>query len=263
MFKLLISKMWTLCFLDMEYSALLPLFYSTSIPLGGLGLDPYYIGITLGTFGCVNAIVQARFLGPLIRKFGARKMYILSFPGIFGCVTLYPIIRYFAQCSGRVNNLVILCMMVQLQLGFEMTISSSYGTLSVFSLVQVPKLISYLEGSIQVVLAQHVSESGRVGTAISIAQMFNAAMRSIAPALFSSLYSISLQQQFAGGNLVFCLMMGLNLLAICLTNFLPPHITSKSGQDSQQHHGCALQFNTIEKNCCSYLQNLNLDGVDY
>ena len=252
----------SLCFLDMGYSALLPLFYSTSIPLGGLGLDPYYIRITLGTFGCVNAIVQARFLGPLIRKFGARKMYILSFPGISGCVTLYPIIRYFAQSSGRVNNLVILFMIVQL--GFEMTISSSYGTLSVFSLVQVPKLIFYLEGSIQVVLAQHVSESGRVGTAISIAQMFNAGMRSTAPALFSSLYSISLQRQFAGGNLVFYLMMGLNLLAIYLTHFISPRIRDRTPSNtSDNHKGCALQFNTIEKNCCSYLQNLNLDGVDY
>jgi hypothetical protein len=116
----------SLCFLDMGYTALLPLFYSTSIPLGGVGLDPYYIGITLGSFGCVNAIVQARFLGPAIRKFGARKTYILSFPGLFGGVTLYPIIRYFAQRSGRVNNLVIVCMIVQLS--FETSISSSYGT---------------------------------------------------------------------------------------------------------------------------------------
>ena len=114
-----------LSFLDMGYGALLPLFYSTSIPLGGVGLDPYKIGITLGSFGCVNAIVQARFLGPSIRKFGARKLYILSFPGLFACVTLYPIIRYFAQHFGRVNNLVVVCMVVQLS--FQMLIFTSYG----------------------------------------------------------------------------------------------------------------------------------------
>ena len=114
-----------LSFLDMGYAALLPLFYSTSIPLGGVGLDPYKIGITLGSFGCVNAIVQARFLGPSIRKFGARKVYIFSFPGLFACVTLYPIIRYFAQYFGRVNNLVVVCMIVQLS--FQMLIFSSYG----------------------------------------------------------------------------------------------------------------------------------------
>lgn len=115
----------SLSFLDMGYSALLPLFYSSSIPLGGLGLDPYIIGITLGSFGCTNAIVQAIFLGPSIRRFGARKMYILSFPGLFVCVTLYPIIRYLAQHFGRVNNVVIVGMIVQLS--FQMSIFTTYG----------------------------------------------------------------------------------------------------------------------------------------
>ena len=116
----------SLSFLDMGHSALLPLFYSTSIPSGGLGLDPYKIGITLGSFGCINAIVQARFLGSSIRKFGARKLYILSFPGLFACVTLYPIIRYLAQRFEGVNNVVIVCMIIQLS--FQMTIFTSYGT---------------------------------------------------------------------------------------------------------------------------------------
>jgi hypothetical protein len=86
----------------------------------------------------------------------------------------------------------------------------------------------------QVVLAQHVSESGRIGTAIGIAQMCNAGVRSIAPAFFSSLFSISLQRQLAGGNLVFYVLMGLHLLAIYLSHFLPPRIISKSEQESQQ-----------------------------
>jgi hypothetical protein len=125
----------SLSFLEMGYGSLLPLFYSTSIPLGGVGLDPYMIGITMGSFGGVNAIVQAIILGPLIRKFGARKMYIISFPGLFACVTLYPIIRYFAQRFGRVNNLVIVCMIVQLS--FQMFIFVSYGILvCISSLVQ-------------------------------------------------------------------------------------------------------------------------------
>jgi hypothetical protein len=116
----------SLSFLEMGYGSLLPLFYSTSIPLGGVGLDPYMIGITMGSFGGINAIVQAIFLGALIKKFGARKMYILSFPGLFACVTLYPIIRYLAQHYGRVNILVIACMIVQLS--FQMMIFVSYGT---------------------------------------------------------------------------------------------------------------------------------------
>jgi len=201
----------SLAFLDMAHFVLLPLFYSTSISSGGLGLDPLKIGITLGSFGFVNAIVQARLLGPLIRKFGARKMYIMCFPGFLACVTLYPIMGYFAQHFGRVNYIVVGCMVVQL--GFQILIVSSYG-------------------SIQVVLAQHVSDGGHMGTAIGIAQMCNAAMRSIAPAIVSSLFSISLQRQLAGGNLVFYLLMGLNLLAIRLTLFLPLPAILKPRHDS-------------------------------
>lgn len=85
----------------------------------------------------------------------------------------------------------------------------------------------------QVILVQHVSESGRIGTAIGFAQMSNAAMRSIAPTIFSSLFSISLQRQLAGGNLVFFILMGLNLLAMYLSHFLPPRITSNSGLHGQ------------------------------
>jgi len=201
----------SLAFVDMGHSVLLPLFYSTSIPLGGLGLDPLKIGIALGSFGFVNAIVQAKFLGPLIRKFGARKLYIICFPGLFACITLYPIMRHFAQLYGRVNYIVIVCMIIQLS--FQMFIFASYG-------------------SINVVLAQHASNTGRIGTAIGIAQMSNAAIRSVAPAVVSSLFSISLERQLAGGNLVFYLLMGMNLLTIRLTLLLPPPPILKSSQDS-------------------------------
>ena len=125
----------SLAFLDMGHFVLLPLFYSTSIPLGGLGLDPYTIGMTLGSFGCVNAIVQARLLPPLIRKLGARKTYIICFPSVLFCIALYPIMKHFSQRFGRVNNVVIVCMIIQLS--FQVLILSTYGTLSIFSLVQV------------------------------------------------------------------------------------------------------------------------------
>jgi hypothetical protein len=67
-----------------------------------------------------------------------------------------------------------------------------------------------------------------MGMAIGISQMSNAAMRSIAPALVSSLFSISLQRQLANGNLVFYILMGLILVVIRLSHLLP------SRQNSQQ-----------------------------
>ena len=69
-----------------------------------------------------------------------------------------------------------------------------------------------------------------MGTAIGLAQMFNAAMRSIAPGVVSSLFSVSLGRQLAGGNLVFYILMGLNLLAIRLSLLLPLRAISKARQ---------------------------------
>ena len=109
-----------LSFLNMGYYALLPLFYSTSISLGGLGLDLFIIGTTFGTFGFINAVVQAKLLGPMIRKYGARKMYIVSCPSLFVCFTLYPVLRFLVQLSGRVDGFVITCMVIQM--GFYMCI---------------------------------------------------------------------------------------------------------------------------------------------
>ena len=114
-----------LSFLDMAHSVLLPLFYSTSIPLGGLGLNPFIIGTTFGTFGCINAVIQVKLLGPLIRRYGARKMYIVSCPCLFACFTLYPVMRFLTQLSGRVDGFVIACMMIQMS--FYMCIYCTYG----------------------------------------------------------------------------------------------------------------------------------------
>ncbi|KAF8813379.1 MFS general substrate transporter [Phlegmacium glaucopus] len=200
-----------LAFLDMGHFVLLPLFYSTSIPSGGLGLDPFRIGVTFGTFGCINAVIQANALGPLIRKYGARRMYIMAFPGLIACFALYPVMRHFAQIAGRVDGFVVACMVIQLSC--YMSISSAYG-------------------SMQVVLAQHVADSGRMGTALGIGQMLTSGMRSMSPVLVSSLFSISLQRHLAGGNLVFYILMGLTLFFVRISHFLP-HSTVQINRQSQ------------------------------
>jgi hypothetical protein len=82
-------------------------------------------------------------------------------------------------------------------------------------------LITFLTGSIQIVMAQQVADSGRMGTALGIGQMLTSGMRSISPFVVSSLFSISLQRQLAGGNLVFYILMGLTLLYVRISHMVP------------------------------------------
>jgi hypothetical protein len=119
-----------LTFLDMCQTVLLPLMYSTSIPLGGLGLDPFHIGAALGIFGCVNSLIQMRYMGRFIRKFGARQVYILASPAISGCFAMYPIMSFFARRAEGVDAIVITCMVVQLTC--YMSIYMAYGMFSLF-----------------------------------------------------------------------------------------------------------------------------------
>lgn len=114
-----------LTFADMSYSVLLPLMFSTSIPLGGLGFSPYEIGMTMGTWGVVNAFVQVNLLGRMIRKFGPRTMYTVGYSSIVVCLATYPVSSYFAQRAGRVDARVWAVIVVQLT--SQMMIYMAYG----------------------------------------------------------------------------------------------------------------------------------------
>lgn len=103
-----------LAFIDMCHFSLLPLMWSTSIPLGGLGLDPLRIGATLGTFGFLNAAIQINCMGPLLRRFGVVRVFRFSVRSLLLCFAMYPFMSYFARDSGRVDARVVLCMCVQL-----------------------------------------------------------------------------------------------------------------------------------------------------
>ncbi|KAF8879293.1 major facilitator superfamily multidrug-resistance, DHA1 sub-family [Gymnopilus junonius] len=194
--------------LDMSHFVLLPLMYSTPLEYGGLGLDPFKIGFTLGAFGFVNSLIQANFLGGFLRKHGARKVYICSFSGLLGCFTMYPILKFFSQQAHGVNPVVVACIIVQLM--FQ-------------------SLISFAFGSLQVILVESVPEGGPLGAVNGVAQMLASGLRAIAPTFASSLFSLSLQKNLAGGNMVYYILIALTLVGIRCSFFMP----SKSARDKK------------------------------
>ncbi|KAF9480008.1 major facilitator superfamily multidrug-resistance, DHA1 sub-family [Pholiota conissans] len=202
-----------LSFLDMCHVTLLPLMYSTSIPLGGLGLDPFSIGLVLGGSGALNAIAQAKFLGRFIRKYGAGKVYKVSFSCIIVCFIMYPLMSFFAKRAGRVDGFVIACMAVQLF--FQSMIYAAYG-------------------SLQVLLVETVPEGGPMATVNGVAQMLGSGTRSFAPTFASSLFSISLQEGLAGGNMVYYIILGITLAGIRCTALLPKKRRRSKRRSQQQ-----------------------------
>ncbi|GAW00782.1 major facilitator superfamily multidrug- dha1 sub-family [Lentinula edodes] len=57
--RITLLSMAFLAFTDMSYQVLIPLIYTTSIPVGGLGLSPYQVGLILAHVGEVTPLIWA------------------------------------------------------------------------------------------------------------------------------------------------------------------------------------------------------------
>ncbi|KAF5391985.1 hypothetical protein D9757_003305 [Collybiopsis confluens] len=95
-----------LAFTDMAYSALLPLIYNTSIPLGGLGLSPYQIGLILGTYGLFNGVWNWTVLTRLLKRIGSRNTFVACYTLFLLHFMILWVLRDTARWFGSTNWVV-------------------------------------------------------------------------------------------------------------------------------------------------------------
>jgi hypothetical protein len=88
-----------LALIDMSHRALLPVFFSTPIAFGGLGLDPLVIGTIMSFFGVLNGVVTVFFFSRMTDYLGVKGVYLLGIAAAVPCFSLYPIINYLARNS--------------------------------------------------------------------------------------------------------------------------------------------------------------------
>lgn len=112
--RIILLNYGLLSFTDMSYFVLLPLIYSSSIPIGGLGLSPYQVGLILGIFALLNGFWNLLVLTRILKKIGPRKMYIISYSSFLVIFPLLWILRDVAHLAGRVNILVWVLLICQL-----------------------------------------------------------------------------------------------------------------------------------------------------
>jgi MFS family permease len=84
---------------DIVFRALQPVFFSTPIELGGLGLDPPVIGTILSAFGILDGLFTLFFFSPLVDYFGVRKVYLIGIICAAPSFALFPVIGYLARAS--------------------------------------------------------------------------------------------------------------------------------------------------------------------
>lgn len=92
-----------LTLLDQSITVLIPLMYSTSIALGGLGFAPFTIGIVQGVGGCVGGLIQIFTFPWFHRTFGARKLYINTYVMYVVVFALFPLESFVTKRAGGVG----------------------------------------------------------------------------------------------------------------------------------------------------------------
>ncbi|THH19030.1 hypothetical protein EW146_g2063 [Bondarzewia mesenterica] len=186
---------------DQSNQVLLPLVYSTSISFGGLGFDPYTIGVVMGTWGMLNGIVQAIVFAPLVEKFGPRKLYIVSFACMLVVFPAYPLMSFLTKLAGG-------------------TVSAAVWTVLIIQLA-CTSMLYMCYGLIQVYFVDAAPSKSTLGAINGIAQMIASLCRSVSPAVASSLYAISLEDNLLGGSMVFVVLWIITVIGVGMSLRIP------------------------------------------
>lgn len=120
-----------LALVDVAYIGLQPLFYSTKVELGGLGLSVPDIGLALGLSGIWVGIVAATCFGKVHHRFGARPVFIAGVLAFIPMLLLFPVMNHLARFQGK--GLLTTSALV-LQLALYPLSGMSYSALNPLSL---------------------------------------------------------------------------------------------------------------------------------
>jgi hypothetical protein len=114
----------TLSLVDISYRAIQPLFFSTPISSGGLGLAPPSIGKILACFGILNGIFQVTCFARAHALFGIKRLFIGGLCCAVPMFALFPVMNALARIYGLGPAVYSA---VALQIVCSLGLSSCYG----------------------------------------------------------------------------------------------------------------------------------------
>jgi len=95
-----VSNYAFLALVEISFRAIQPVFLSTPVTLGGLGLSPSVIGNILSTYGVVNGIFQVFFFAKIIKHWGTKKTYLVGLVFALPAFALFPILSLLVRKEG-------------------------------------------------------------------------------------------------------------------------------------------------------------------
>ncbi|PFH51086.1 hypothetical protein AMATHDRAFT_75169 [Amanita thiersii Skay4041] len=189
----------SLSLVDIAYRAVQPVFLSTPIEDGGLGLSPAQIGNVMSAFGILNGIFQIFFFASIHDRWGSKRTFIVGIAAALPVFASFPIINTLARTQGYS---ALVWSVLAFQVLVSILISLSYGAVFIFIAGASPNRAS-------------------LGATNGLSQMSVSVMRAIGPAAANSLYSLSIDQGYLGGNLVYYILMGVVVVALYFSTLLP------------------------------------------
>lgn len=195
-----------LAFIEMSFRTLQPLFLSTPIDLGGLGLDPPVIGTVMSLFGILNGIITVFFFTRMTDYFGMRNVYLMGISAAVPCFLLFPLINYLGRNSMERSG----------SLGPEVWVAIGIQ-------VALSVLVYLCYGAVFIFIAAAAPNKASLGATNGIAQLTVSILRAVGPALASSMYSLSIDKEhhYMNGGLVYYVTVALSCGAIWAGSLLP------------------------------------------
>ncbi|KAF8886047.1 major facilitator superfamily domain-containing protein [Gymnopilus junonius] len=192
----------SLALVDIAFRSIQPVFFSTPVSLGGLGLPPSTIGNILAGFGVFNGLLQAFFFPRANRRWGPRNVFMWGLATVIPAFATFPLLSYLARTTGY--SLVL------------------WIAVAVHVLISIPMCFSY--GAIFIFIANASPDRSSIGATNGLSQMSVSIMRAVGPAAATSLFSLSIEKGCLGGHLVYYLLMTLVGVALYISSWLPRRV---------------------------------------
>jgi hypothetical protein len=113
-----------LSLVDIAFRAIQPLFFSTPIKLGGLGMPPSTIGQILSAYGILNGVFQVLFFARIHDYWGSKKVFVAGIASAFPVFAAFPLMSYLAKSQGLSTTVWVV---VAFQTVISIGLSLSYG----------------------------------------------------------------------------------------------------------------------------------------
>lgn len=201
-----------LALVDITLRSLQPVFFSTPIELGGLGLPPYMIGRVLSIYGLVNGMVQIFCFAKIHNRYGTKRVYVCGLASSFLVLASFPVINTIARSEGY-------SLTVWFAVGFHLLASI---------------LINFSYGCIFIYITASSPNKSSLGTVNGFCQVGVSIMRTVGPATANSLFSLSIDKthHYLGGNMVYVVLACLNVLSLVAADGLPSQVWSNDSHSS-------------------------------